>query len=134
MNTSVFENTASPRGAGGEAPSPVELPGIRELKEKCRGKTLYFVAQYIDEYIKAADELFVPVGVKFFDIKLEFIGETEKAWKVKEVRDGIGSQVIFIPKSQSRKVAGGFFVKSWLARREFDDIVRAYLGQVVFSQ
>jgi hypothetical protein len=134
MNANAFENAASPRGAGGEAPSPVELPGIEELKEKCRGKTMYFVAKYIDEYMEAVDELFVPTGTKFFDTRIEVVGETEKAWKVKEIRDGIGSHVIFIPKSQARKVESGFFVKSWLARREFYDIVRAYLGQVVFSQ
>jgi len=72
---------------------------IRE-QERHMSRSLYLIP--FGEHVKEDGEL----------VKVEFKGETEKAYKVRVATKS--SVVLFIPKSQSRMVEGGVIVKGWL--------------------
>jgi hypothetical protein len=67
----------------------------------------------------ARSEYFIPFGEHVREdgdkVKVEIIGETEKAYKVRVSVVGTKSSVVlFPPKSQSRLTADGIIVKGWL--------------------
>jgi hypothetical protein len=72
---------------------------IRE-RERHMARSEYFIP--FGEHVRADGEL----------VKVEVIGETEKAYKV---RVATKSRVdLFIPKSQSRLTTDGIIIKGWL--------------------
>jgi hypothetical protein len=105
--------------------------GVDEMEKR---KAAWISKENILDHLSQREYVLIPIGIALRTIKVEIVGETEKAWKLKVVTVKVNSPMVeWIPKSQSKRVGGLVFVKGWLIRNSFlkDAAVEFIAGQIV---
>jgi len=87
--------------------------------EKAKRGLAWLAKMDVLEFLeRGAESVYVPIGTQLKTVRLEIVGETEKAWKVSCHSSFFDRPLVeWVPKSQSRRVGTGLFLKSWLIRK-----------------